>query len=555
MSTVLRVLVFLLLLGTPAGLRAQPRPAARPASEEQARARETVEQTRALLQAALESIRRMDRAASGAASATADDTGARPAESVEASPAPPSPSAEGPVEVKASIEPEAGSSEKEEAAPPAEEATASEASFGTEEKTLLEDGLKLGGMFYFRILSSGDGGQSPRDYSLRAPGLLDLYLDARPHERLRTVAIGRLMYDPTLPQDEGTLEMPGGQGGADPGSIFGAGVSGPLAKLDQLWLRFDIGQVVFVTAGKQHVRWGTGRFWAPADFLHVSARNPLDPFDARLGTTMVKLHVPWEATGWNFYACGLLEDRNSTPRLADAAGAARAELVFLTAELGLGLVAKRSRKPKYGIDLSLGVWRFDLYGELALKAGSEIDQVSFSGASASTVTGVGDFLARVEEIYPREPAPSGYHPQLVSGFNVATRYGDSDVLNIGGEYFYNSLGYSSPQVYPGLILPRPTPLRDPATIFYLGRHYAAVFINAPSPGSLDDTTLTLATLANLSDRTFVSRVDCTVNFFGDLRFEAFAAVHYGRLGGEFRFSIFDRPAAMVDVGLGFRINL
>ncbi len=64
-----------------------------------------------------------------------------------------------------------------------------------------------------------------------------------------------------------------------------------------MWLNFDILHTAFVTAGKQHVRWGTARFWAPTDYLHLQPRNPLLPFDARTGTTMLKVEVPWEELG------------------------------------------------------------------------------------------------------------------------------------------------------------------------------------------------------------------------------------------------------------------
>ena len=41
--------------------------------------------------------------------------------------------------------------------------------------------------------------QAPADWSLSAPSLLDLYLDARPNPRVRAFILGRMSYDPTLP--------------------------------------------------------------------------------------------------------------------------------------------------------------------------------------------------------------------------------------------------------------------------------------------------------------------------------------------------------------------
>ena len=189
-------------------------------------------------------------------------------------------------------------------------------------------------------------GQTPDEWALSAPSLLDVFLDARPNDRVRGFVLGRMFFDPTLRPggappatvQAGVSQSTGGSmGSADLNSLFARRRrAGRTALLDQMWLRFDVARTVFVTAGKQHVRWGTGRFWSPTDFLHVRRRDPLAVFDARTGTTMVKLHMPWEAQGWNFYAYGLLEDAGAHPHRRTDRGAGRAEIVFGTTEVGLG---------------------------------------------------------------------------------------------------------------------------------------------------------------------------------------------------------------------------
>jgi hypothetical protein len=128
-------------------------------------------------------------------------------------------------------------------------------------------------------------------------------------------------------------------------------------------------------------------------------------------------------------------------------------------------------------------------------------------------------------------------------------------LILGLEYFYNALGYDDPGVYPGLILPRG--LAEPATFFYLGRHYGAAYVALPSPFSWDLTSFTASTLANLSDRSVISRLDFSLVLLTHLRFEMFAAVHYGRSNGEFRLGIAElgRAPAFLDLGLALRVNL
>jgi hypothetical protein len=345
-----------------------------------------------------------------------------------------------------------------------------------------------------------------------------------------------------------------------------------------MWLRFDIKHTVFVTAGRQHVRWGTARFWTPTDFLHIQHRNPLDVFDARTGTTMIKLHVPWEARGWNFYAYGLTEGADATPTASAVAGAARAEMVWDAAELGLGALAQRGHKPKLAADLSAGIWDLDFYGEVGLRFAQDIDRVRFDSClDPSTLTlgtqpsGTIDqtalaqyFGPAVDKLYPVAPG-SGVKPQATGGVSYSIKYAANDVFTMGAEYFYNGLGYSDTAVYPGLILPHSQSLREPATFFYLGRHYAAVYASAPAPYSWDNTTFTLSNLANLSDHSGITRFDYSFILLTHLRFEAFTAVHWGNNHGEFRFGsdamnlgglpIPSRSPALFDFGVGLRASI
>src|SRR6185503_115229 len=131
--------------------------------------------------------------------------------------------------------------------------------------------------------------------------------------------------------------------------------AGPTVVLDQLWLNFDIGRAVFVTAGRQHVKWGVSRFWNPNDLLHADRRDSLAQFDARVGESLVKLHVPWEQAGWNLYALALLENPGRSDTVGSIGGAARAEAVFGTAELGLDTVVRRNARSRFGGDLSAGL--------------------------------------------------------------------------------------------------------------------------------------------------------------------------------------------------------
>jgi hypothetical protein len=430
-----------------------------------------------------------------------------------------------------------------------------------------EDPLKIGGQFYWRVLARGNRGVEPQDWSLTAPALIDMYMDARPNERVRAFVRGRMSYDPTAAPD-GTST---GSAGDPASTLFAQPARGPSMALDQLWLSFDIHHRVFVTAGKQHVRWGTGRFWAPTDYLHMQARNPLLPFDPRTGTTMLKVHVPWEDRGWNLYGFLIPESGTATSKTGDVAAAARAEIVLGAFEAGAGVLGQRHKKAKFAADVSFGLWDLDFYGEAALRYAGEVDFVRYRPIEdLSACPGLGPLSIPdiVATYFPAERG-SGWKPQVTGGVSYTRQYADKDTFTVAVEYFYNGLGYENPKAYLGLLAPRDAPLSNPATFFYLGRHYVGAFATLPAPYSWDMTTFTLSTLGNLSDRSFITRLDYSLIVLTHLRFEAYGALHYGQENGEFRMGFdsknlscpppegmgYKNPPMLYELGVGLRVAL
>jgi len=445
------------------------------------------------------------------------------------------------------------------------------------EEAAPSDPLRIGGQIYLRTQSTALRGQSPSFWSFSAPSLTDVYFDARPNDRVRGFILGRMTYDPTLPPTASSVITPvqavgGTSGSAALSSLFSQQSRSPNVVLDQLWLRFDIAHAVFVTAGKQHVRWGTGHFWSPTDFLHLNFRNPLDVFDARTGTTMLKLHVPIESKAWNFYAYGVTENVDATQSIGRIGAAARAEFVVDAAEFGVGALVRRDQDPRIAADVSFGIDDFDVYGELSLKNSSEIDRVGFApNAPLAPVPGQdasqADLMAYGESVADkRYPVyrQHDYRPQVVGGVSYSHKYNDNDMFTVGAEYFYNGFGYTDTNPYLGLVLPHTEPLAQPAPFFYLGQHYGAVYVTFPSPFSLDLHTFTLSTLGNLSDRSFITRLDYSLVLLTHLRFEAFASTRYGNQYGEFRFgikpvdlgyTIVSAPPAIFDLGVALRLAI
>jgi hypothetical protein len=377
------------------------------------------------------------------------------------------------------------------------------------------------------------------------------------------MVVGRLSFDPTISgQSTSFLGTSPSDGSSTPP---GTSRPNPRVLLDQAGLRFDIARTVFVSAGKQHVKWGTSRFWNPTDFLSPQRKDPLAVFDARTGASMLKLHVPWEATGWNFYGIAMLDNAGPASTLGRIGGAVRAEVVLGEAELGTRAVLQRGRKPRFGLDLSSALGPLDVYAEAALKKGSDTPLYRLpEGLSLQElIDQVQDLEIRSLEDLKRLPVesyfPDGLTPQISGGATYTFAYSENDNAIVGAEYFYNSTGYSNAVAYPYLIA------QGAYQPFYVGKHYGGIYGVLVGPGSWDKTSFILSTLGNLSDLSFTTRLDVSHRALSYLSVEAYTAVNYGNKGGEFRFALdfppFEIdgralvPAPTVQVGAGLRISL
>ncbi|MBW1810994.1 MAG: hypothetical protein JRJ87_22585 [Deltaproteobacteria bacterium] len=365
----------------------------------------------------------------------------------------------------------------------------------------VDDFLDIGGDLYMRLQyyqfdKSSDG--SFDEYRLASPNLLHLYLDGRPNDHLRAFVRGRLQYDFTVDENDPYNAMLGTQAL----DVF----------LDQLWLKFDIGRVAYITVGRQVIRWGSGRFWNPTDFLNQQHRDPLATFDERLGVSLIKVHIPVESLGWNFYAVANL-DGATTPE--EVGGALRAEFLFGSNELAVSAAYRKDQPLRLGLDISSAVWEFDLRVEAAVVHGDKTPYWR----------GRFDMLNLVfPEEYSRE---DDWIPQLTAGAEVAIMYSDQDSLIIGVEYFYNDATNKDSQLYTWLLM------QGNYMPFYLGQHYASGYLALMQPGDWNDTTFFLSGITNMSDGTWIARLDYQVRLLTYLQLSAFATFHFGDYG-EFR---------------------
>lgn len=395
------------------------------------------------------------------------------------------------------------------------------------------DTTDVGGNLFLRLNGNVRDEQGIADAALSSPSLFDAYLDARPNDRLRAFAQVRLNYDFTIqPGDVGLTGQPQEQ---------------LRIAFDQGWVKLDLGRVAYITAGKQRIRWGTGRFWNPTDFVNLDIRNSVDFFDQRLGVNLLKVHFPFEALGWNLYLLGKFEGIDV---LEDTGVGARAEFVFGQMELALSTLVKKDAPLRVGADFSAGLWLFDVRAEATLQRGLDVDRF----------TGELDFdEGKIPEL---EDTDENWYASVVVGADIQLQYNDQDTVILGGEYFYNQAGYASAELYPFLVL------NGAFRPLYLGQHYFGAYALASGPFSLNDTSLTLSTLGNLSDRSFLTRFDVQQVVLNWVTVNAFASVHYGNRG-EFKLGIDIPPIPAIpgladgfsladdffDVGVALRMEL
>jgi len=417
------------------------------------------------------------------------------------------------------------------------------------------DPLAIGGRLYLRSFFAIDQENDPLDGRLSTPALLDLYLDARPTSRLRAFAKARIErvfsaagnQDATQADFGGCLaNLPQTLSGPSPtlstddptSSLCPTVTSGasenPFAtqdqtrvQLDQLWLKFDLNRTVFVSVGQQRIKWGAARLWNPTDFINAERLDPLAVFDARLGVPLLKMHVPFEASGGNLYALALL-DRAET--LESIGGAVRLEWLVGPAEVTASAAFRKDSPLRLGADLSTGLGPLEVRIEGAVTHGGNqsrwagtLDTERLGGQIAAWFGGQSQIPDEVA-VPVREDTADEWSPQVVGSLEWGIAYGDDDTLYLTAEYFYNGAGYDDSELYPWLIL------QGDYVPLYAGRQYVGGSIVAPAPGRWDDSTFLVSTIGNLSDGSYITRFDYQYRALTKLTVYAFAAVHFGDEG-------------------------
>ena len=399
-----------------------------------------------------------------------------------------------------------------------EEDLRDEAIFGEDPSSQVEEEMQsslskrdelttLGGQLYSRYGLSITEGTPLSKAPFSSPTLTDMYLDARPNERLRGYIRGRLNYNFSYSEESApTLFTPNSQS-----SVL----------LDQLWFKFDIAETLYITLGKQPLRWGSGRFWNPTDFVNHQTRDPFAFVDQRTGVGLLKVHFPIESLGWNLY--GILNgDGVRSPE--EAGVALRAELLYGTTELALSAANQRGGPRQLGVDVSTGIWVLDFHLEVAAH---NAYRESFITSSSSPKTG---FPLLGYDPLPVPEQRDEWLYQGVAGVELAVQYSDEDSAYMGAEYFYNQMGYDDPKLFTWLAM------TGKLRALYLGAHYASVYLSLPNPGKLRNTSFTLSAMSNLSFESGLLRFDYRSRILTFLDFFAGATFYAGETS-DLRFAL------------------
>ncbi len=334
-----------------------------------------------------------------------------------------------------------------------------------------KDTLVLGGRLRWEFLFARIEETKVKKSPLTQNGLLDLYFDSRPNERLRAFARGRILDQ-------------------KPATTY---------RLDELWIKWDVARTAFFTLGRQKVKWGSGTFWNPTDFLAREVKDPYANVDERSGVTLVKLHVPVEKQGFNFYLIADLQDAVAADQIGFAP---RAELVFGDAELAFSGHFVDGGEERFGLDLSAGVGPFDVKFENAFTHRSQ--RVFYEGELDAATARLPTPKSRKED----------WIRQSVVGAEWEFKYSDDDTAVLGAEGFDNGMGYEDRKLTAYALL------NGAAVPLYAGRRYGAAFLRAAKPGSFNDTTVLLSGLKNVSDGSAQARLGFTWVVLNDALVEA-----------------------------------
>ena len=253
-----------------------------------------------------------------------------------------------------------------------------------------------------------------------------------------------------------------------------------LIGIKEIFLDFNIANVVYFRAGKQVLQWGRGYLWNPTDLINIDRRsfsnmNALREGVFGLRTDIVFVH--------EFHLYTFL-DLHAVDKISETAFAARAEFLAGTIEFGVSSWFKNEKIPVFGADISIPIfWDISMTAEGSVSWGDNTGKMATDGSTS---------LIRDELV-----------PKIAAGFMKKFDFMDVyDRIIVNAEFYYNHVGYDD-NMFETL---DPALLPDFLAGYYqsgnYGKYYGALFVTV-NEFIRKDMIFSISGMGNFSDLSFI----------------------------------------------------
>ncbi len=311
-----------------------------------------------------------------------------------------------------------------------------------------------------------------------------------------------------------------------------------------LYSKFTWNDALFLSFGKQSLKWGTGYFFSPADDVFAqSAVDLSNPTAEREGPLALKVQYPIPRTMDNLYFYVAFPVSSDPAALAavqpeDIAVAAKAEFLFGNTELAAAGFYQRSQRPQAILMGTTGTGSFDFFAEGLAAFPSGQSEAYVQKASSTVTWATGSSAYRVVD-------HSGSTFFKATG-GVMYKNPDTNFTFVC-QYLYNGQGYSSLSVQDihqammdrALGRPAGEPAFTSASLAntltglgQIGEHYGALYFSWTSIANTK-TDFSVLILSNLSDGSGYVNPTISYTMLIYVRLSLGASLSWGGTGTEY----------------------
>lgn len=330
------------------------------------------------------------------------------------------------------------------------------------------------------------------------------------------------------------------------------GPSVPNISIYALYSNFSWDDALFFSFGKQPLRLGVGRFFQPADDLvSLSEIDVSDPEAEREGPLAFTALWPIPRTlssvaFWTVFPKGAQKPE-------DMMYAAKAKHFFGDTELALAAAYKYDAPPSAFLMLNSGLWDLNVFGEAQLKYGSERTFLESDEATPLTIPLFGSSAFEAVE----------YPDRFFASATLGASYMNQETnLTVMAQYLFNGEAQTEATVAEAVThftlqseLQEASLFTDPVAFaldtLRWSRHYAAASVSLGELFGIEDLSISLTAMANLSDLSGFAMPQLSYRFFEYLSASLSARVTFGEEGDEFTMGLTGpgKPSASVSLGI------